>query len=123
MVMSVFSSILSDIETNVTHPALLLSTAQKGKKKYPHDSANIKEFQTIASLFWSKSIALESSFPTRNLCGVVSSIGRHPGYRIWVPGTWRYSGYLVPGGTLGTWYLEVLWVPECHSRYLEVHFF
>ena len=31
-----------------------------------------------------------------------SSIGRHPGYRVWVPGTWRYSGYLVPGGTLGT---------------------
>ena len=22
------------------------------------------------------------------------------------------SGYLVPGGTLGTWYLESLWVPE-----------
>ena len=32
----------------------------------------------------------------------VSSIGRHPGYRVWVPGTWRHSGYLVPGGTLGT---------------------
>ena len=47
---------------------------------------------------------MRSSWPfLPNAVGAIdgSSIGRHPGYRVWVP-----------GGTLGTWYLEALWVPE-----------